>query len=1061
MHNKKDKLIAIFLCILLLSNFTISHTLAALTVGNLQVDVPNGDGSVSTDDGKATVTLHPDTDGLQYEQFTFTCTKTGAYKITLRGTKNGNNSASDISYQLLDENGYFVRLAARYANANYYIMTEDTSNDSTTIDVILEAGTTYRVCMNDTLAYNTEYSLTVEDWRLGTSNAIATTNIPSWIVSDKSVDAANAIIESRPLQEAPGDFKIIEFTDEEIQDYILNGADNGIVEEPGGFLEGLLVDIIIVLGTVFMDIVEAMLGSDVKLTIDNIIFNKYKEVIIDLTPLGGINVDSPVSGGIFSNSSVKTVIKTLYDALRVMATSIYLIMLLYIGVRILAEIGSGAQKKHLKYLEYWVSGLLLLVLIPYCLPAIPAANNALVDMIKDEARKTNMRYSSEEILDRLKGDKSYLGEDPEAVALVDLIDQKLTELNKEIGEIEESDVSREEAKSEIYNQVMNVSEQYVSANPREGGIFDGMMEIVNMIDANYLNWNEELQQAYENKIEQLKKYAIENSMVVSSIKEDAIKNIPSDVKSNTVALKQINEIYNFLKTNASKSNRINVERNFGIKITQLQKTLSSEGLSEYTQTCVDVIVESKNKYFNAFENVDGLKEIENVLKKYKRAMIIEEIEVLEAMKQELTDDIMTKLKTKAQEDNRLVYAVAWAILLFQMFAVLFLYYKRAITIVILIIIFPVVMAFYVIDKIGDGKSQSLDNWLREFLANVLVQLMHAVLYITIVNAGIEVCSENPEKNWFFLILAVCFLFPGERILRGILGLNASSLDGLKNNVAGAAAGAVVIAGVAKNVAKKGMGVAKAAKDPSGTMDKYKKEIEKQNRNEELRKEKAKEKKKKAVENSKKLRELKVQMGKANIIDKAMHKYDQSVGKKVGEYKRKINGFKPVQATKAAYGKARNTYRAGKRVAGKALSFTRKAVGLTMGAVEGMENFGEGGSAMTAFTTATQVARDIGGFKPPKSVETPKAQIQSQTQNQTQGRANNATGGVGMGGNTGSANVGGVGGAGGSTTTNAGGNGSGSNTGSARTGGSGTGGNTKPTINVNVNTNTNTSTNNSN
>ena len=1052
MHNKKDKLIAIFLCILLLSNFTISHTLAALTVGNLQVDVPNGDGSVSTDDGKATVTLHPDTDGLQYEQFTFTCTKTGAYKITLRGTKNGNNSASDISYQLLDENGNFVRLAARYANANYYIMTEDTSNDSTTIDVILEAGTTYRVCMNDTLAYNTEYSLTVEDWRLGTSNAIATTNIPSWIVSDKSVDAANAIIESRPLQEAPGDFKIIEFTDEEIQDYILNGADNGIVEEPGGFLEGLLVDIIIVLGTVFMDIVEAMLGSDVKLTIDNIIFNKYKEVIIDLTPLGGINVDSPVSGGIFSNSSVKTVIKTLYDALRAMSTSIYLIMLLYIGVRILAEIGSGAQKKHLKYLEYWVSGLLLLVLIPYCLPAIPAANNALVDMMKDEARKMNMRYSSEEILARLGYDKSYLGEDPEAVALLNLVNEKIDELNEQI--VGTSTVSREEAQSGIYNQITDISDEYIPSNPREGAIFDGMMEIVSMIDANYLNWDDELQQKYKDKTEQLKAHAVENSMEASNIKNEDMASMPSAVINDYDAQIKIGEIYDFLKANATKLSVESVKRIYNNNIEDLKKILNANGLSTYYASCVNIINDSMLKYDDlAQERV--YENIEKVLRNYRYAMVKEELEVLETMKQELTDDIMTKLKTKAQEDNRLVYAVAWAILLFQMFAVLFLYYKRAITIVILIIIFPVVMAFYVIDKIGDGKSQSLDNWLREFLANVLVQLMHAVLYITIVNAGIEVCSQNPEKNWFFLILAVCFLFPGERILRGILGLNASSLDGLKNNVAGAAAGAVVIAGVAKNVVKKGVNTAKAAKDPSGTIDKYKKEIEKQNRNEELRKEKAKEKKKKAVENSKKLRELKVQMGKANIIDKAMHKYDQSVGKKVAEYKRKINGFKPVQATKAAYGKARNTYRAGKRVAGKALSFTRKAVGLTMGAVEGMENFGEGGSAMTAFTTATQVARDIGGFKPPQSVEISKATAQNQANNTTSGSAA-GTSGVGLGGNTSNANVGGAGGTRGSGTANAGGTGSSSNAGNSKTGGSSTGGNTQPTLNVNVNTNTNNS-----
>jgi hypothetical protein len=115
-----------------------------------------------------------------------------------------------------------------------------------------------------------------------------------------------------------------------------------------------------------------------------------------------------------------------------------------------------------------------------------------------------------------------------------------------------------------------------------------------------------------------------------------------------------------------------------------------------------------------------------------------------------------------------------------MLAILFMYYKRIFIILLLVILFPVVMAIYIVDKISDGKAQSLETWFKEFLANMLVQVLHAGVYIILINVGIEACNAEPKKYWFFLILTVCFLFPAERMLRGILSLSATTLDELRN-----------------------------------------------------------------------------------------------------------------------------------------------------------------------------------------------------------------------------------------------------------------------------------------
>ena len=49
---------------------------------------------------------------------------------------------------------------------------------------------------------------------------------------------------------------------------------------------------------------------------------------------------------------------------------------------------------------------------------------------------------------------------------------------------------------------------------------------------------------------------------------------------------------------------------------------------------------------------------------------------------------------------------------------LFSYIKRMLTIAFLIIIAPLITITYSIDKMGDGKSQALNTWLKEFMFNV-------------------------------------------------------------------------------------------------------------------------------------------------------------------------------------------------------------------------------------------------------------------------------------------------------------------------------------------------------
>lgn len=959
MHREKEKLIAMLLCILLLSNVGLSIVLAAdtLTLGGLQVNPTGYNMEVSTKAKKATLTVQPDM-GLVPETITFTPRETGAYKLTLNGTKSGEEAESQISYSITT-GGRNVRLAARYTNGNYYIMTGDTSDESTTIDVILQAGVEYTLAMNDSLAGNTSYSFTVEESGIA-QEALAMTNIPAYKISDKSVDAQERV--DANLEPLTTDFKFVEFSEEEIKDYLANGVENQDKIEPGGFLEGLIVDLIIGFGTVFIDIVTGLVGANVKLTIDNIIFNRYDKVVIDLTPLGGIPIQDK-GEGIFYNAKVGEAITVLYNGLKQLAFVVYVLMLLYIGVKILFEIGGRSQKKYFKYLEYWVSGLVIFLILPYCLPVIPATNNALIEALASEAEVLNGDYSVDEVLERLGGDKSLLGEDAEVVELRGLIDERIDELNAKIfGE----PTNRKEAQAGIENKVSESVSRFEQINVTNQGILQQKVnDVISMINAHYLNWTDEIQQKYEQEIGEVRNYIFENSTATSNITTNVMNQLPSIVKNVPAVQQQIQAIMNYMKNNATALGNGTGNATYNTLMSSLKTKMQNYGLSQYYAECQAKIDTARRAYVS-YANYPEFKSFENVFTTYKDAMIYEEIEDLKELKKTITNDVMTMLKEKAQAENRLVYAIAWVILLFQMFAVLFMYYRRAITIVILIIIFPLIMAFYVIDKAGDGKSQSLDSWIREFTANILVQLLHAVIYIVLVNAGIEVCNADPENNWFFLILAVCFLFPGERILRSLLGLNASSLGGLKNNIGTAIIGATTLGSVAINNGRKLFNEAKDIKKNGGigntAKKRYEEAIAKEEKAEAARNEKIKERKKKAIK-VREQRNARIQrrmdLGLATPSEQLKLEKNQKVidkWKEKEEKKKEITGMKIVQQN------AKTAYRTGKMTMKKAFRGARKAVGMTMGAVEGMENFGEAG-ATSAFATATKVTRDIGGFKP--------------------------------------------------------------------------------------------------
>ena len=127
------------------------------------------------------------------------------------------------------------------------------------------------------------------------------------------------------------------------------------------------------------------------------------------------------------------------------------------------------------------------------------------------------------------------------------------------------------------------------------------------------------------------------------------------------------------------------------------------------------------------------------------------------------------------------------------FTLFIMYMKRLFTTGFLIVISPLITITYSIDKIGDGKSQALSTWLKEFSYNVLIQPFHCIIFMVFVSGAIKALDSSPSiANMIFAILAILFIFKAEGIVRKIFGFeNASSMGDM---VAG---GAIIGSAVGK------------------------------------------------------------------------------------------------------------------------------------------------------------------------------------------------------------------------------------------------------------------------
>lgn len=134
--------------------------------------------------------------------------------------------------------------------------------------------------------------------------------------------------------------------------------------------------------------------------------------------------------------------------------------------------------------------------------------------------------------------------------------------------------------------------------------------------------------------------------------------------------------------------------------------------------------------------------------------------------------------------EKAMYVLMYLSLTFYTVYFIVIYFKRLLMLTFLTFIAPLVALTYPIDKIKDGRAQAFNYWLREYIINAMLPIIHLILYIVFVSSAQQLVVEHP----IYAIFALAFIVPGEKIVREMFGFNSSTAPKAGGLLAAAAIG---------------------------------------------------------------------------------------------------------------------------------------------------------------------------------------------------------------------------------------------------------------------------------
>lgn len=111
------------------------------------------------------------------------------------------------------------------------------------------------------------------------------------------------------------------------------------------------------------------------------------------------------------------------------------------------------------------------------------------------------------------------------------------------------------------------------------------------------------------------------------------------------------------------------------------------------------------------------------------------------------------------------FAILYILLVLETCIFFYTYLKRVFKLAFYTMIAPLIAFMYPLDKLGDGKAQAFNTWFKEYMFNVLVQPLHLLLYTVFIYAA----SELVRENMIYAIGAYGYMIAAEKFFKKIFG----------------------------------------------------------------------------------------------------------------------------------------------------------------------------------------------------------------------------------------------------------------------------------------------------
>lgn len=150
--------------------------------------------------------------------------------------------------------------------------------------------------------------------------------------------------------------------------------------------------------------------------------------------------------------------------------------------------------------------------------------------------------------------------------------------------------------------------------------------------------------------------------------------------------------------------------------------------------------------------------------------------------------IFDTIRTRAYDPkliNGTTGMVMYIYLVYYAYKFTFIYFKRYLTVALLTLMAPAVAVSYALSKALSGKTKIFSKWLKEYFFNVILQSIHAIIYVTFVLSALKL-SLNSISGMLLSFILLNFMSKADKIFRKIfnIGGNGSLVDDIADKDVG-------------------------------------------------------------------------------------------------------------------------------------------------------------------------------------------------------------------------------------------------------------------------------------